>query len=162
MLNIRVATDRDAASIWAILEPTIRAGEEFTYPRDMARADALDAWFAPAHHVFVAEEDDKTLGSYFIRANQPGGGAHVANAAYLTAEAARGRGIARAMCAHSLTEAAARGFRAMQFNIVVGTNAPAVHLWTSLGFTTIGRLPGAFAHPRYGDVDALVMYRKLP
>jgi ribosomal protein S18 acetylase RimI-like enzyme len=49
----------------------------------------------------------------------------------------------------------------MQFNFVVGSNARAVKLWESLGFETVGRLPGAFRHPSAGCVDALVMYRKL-
>jgi ribosomal protein S18 acetylase RimI-like enzyme len=49
----------------------------------------------------------------------------------------------------------------MQFNFVVSTNERAVGLWTSLGFDTVGRLPGAFLHPALGYVDALVMYRAL-
>ena len=39
-----------------------------------------------------------------------------------------GRGIARAMCLHSLERAKERGFRAMQFNFVVSTNERAVKL----------------------------------
>jgi ribosomal protein S18 acetylase RimI-like enzyme len=65
------------------------------------------------------------------------------------------------MGAHSLAQAAARGFRAMQFNIVVSTNAAAVALWRSLGFVPVGTLPGAFRHPALGEVDALVMFRRL-
>jgi hypothetical protein len=30
-----------------------------------------------------------------------------------------------------------------------------------MGFSIAGRLPGAFAHPTLGDVDALVMYQTL-
>jgi ribosomal protein S18 acetylase RimI-like enzyme len=96
-----------------------------------------------------------------MRANQQGGGSHVANCGYMTALEASGRGVARAMCAHSLEHARARGFRAMQFNFVVASNARAVALWQSLGFEIVGRLPEAFAHPQLGLVDALVMYRKL-
>jgi len=29
------------------------------------------------------------------------------------------------------------------------------------GFAIVGRIPGAFAHPTLGDVDALVMHRAL-
>ncbi len=65
------------------------------------------------------------------------------------------------MCQHSLDHAKARGFRAMQFNFVVSTNTRAVAIWESLGFATVGRLPGAFDHPRLGPVDGLVMYRSL-
>ena len=139
----------------------LRAGETYTLPREMSRKDALAYWLAPGHEVFVAEENGAITGSYLLRANQRGGGAHVANCAYMTAQHATGRGIARAMCRHSLDTARERGFRAMQFNFVVSTNEHAVRLWTSLGFETVGRLPEAFLHPVLGYVDALVMYRAL-
>ncbi|MBV8239051.1 MAG: GNAT family N-acetyltransferase [Sphingomonas sp.] len=87
--------------------------------------------------------------------------AHVANCGYMTAAAATGRGVARAMCAHSIDHARARGYRAIQFNFVVSTNERAVRLWESFGFAVVGRLPGAFAHPTHGFVDALVMFRTL-
>jgi ribosomal protein S18 acetylase RimI-like enzyme len=111
--------------------------------------------------VFVAEEGGAIVGTYFLQANQRGGGAHVANCGYITAQDCGGRGVARAMCAHSLEHAKRLDFRAMQFNFVVSTNDRALRLWESLGFTTVGRLPGAFLHPTHGYVDALVMYREL-
>jgi ribosomal protein S18 acetylase RimI-like enzyme len=49
----------------------------------------------------------------------------------------------------------------MQFNFVAVTNDGAVRLWNRLGFDTVGRLPGAFRHPRDGFVDALVMFKWL-
>jgi ribosomal protein S18 acetylase RimI-like enzyme len=158
---IRPATADDHAAIWALLEPVIRAGEEFAVPRDGTIADAFAYWMPPGADVFVAEDAGEIVGSYCLRANQRGPGAHVANAGYVTALHARGRGIARAMCRHSLDHARARGFRAMQYNIVVSTNERAVRLWQSMGFSIVGRLPGAFAHPTLGDVDALVMYQAL-
>jgi ribosomal protein S18 acetylase RimI-like enzyme len=127
----------------------------------MARDEALAYWFAPHHEVFVAIDDSQVLGTYFLQPNHQGGGSHVANCGYITAPSARGRGVARAMCAHSLDRARERGFRAMQFNFVVSTNESAVHLWRSFGFEAVGRLPGAFQHPNQGFVDALVMYRSL-
>ena len=158
---IRIATPADQDAIWGILEPTIRAGQTYTLPRDMSRDTALAYWFGPGHEVFVSEEGGEVLGTYFIQANQKGGGDHVANCGYMTAAHATGRGIARGMCAHSLEHAKSRGFRAMQFNFVVSSNERAVRLWQSFGFEIAGRLPGAFRHPSAGFVDALVMYRNL-
>lgn len=160
-MQIRPATDDDDDAMWAILEPVIRAGETYALPRELGRADALAFWRAGGADVFVADDAGAVVGCYFVRANQRGGGAHVANCGYVTAAAAQGRGVARAMCAHSLDHARARGFRAMQYNIVVSTNERAVRLWQAMGFAIVGRLPGAFAHPRHGDVDAFVMYRAL-
>jgi ribosomal protein S18 acetylase RimI-like enzyme len=110
---------------------------------------------------FVAEEDGEIVGTYYIRANQAGGGRHICNCGYMTSAAATGRGVARAMCGHSLDYARERGFRGMQFNFVVDTNTRAVALWQSLGFEIVGRLPKAFHHPKLGFVDALVMFRPL-
>ncbi len=155
------ALSADADSVWAILEHTIRAGETYPLPREMSREDALDYWFASRHEVFVAEEDAEVVGTYFLQANQQGGGSHVANCGYVTAPRATGRGVARAMCAHSLDRARQRGFTAMQFNFVVSTNERAAALWQSFGFQIVGRLPSAFLHPTAGYVDALVMYRSL-
>ncbi len=160
-LEIRPARDDDGADLWRILEPTIRAGESYALPRDLAEADALAWWRSPGHEVFVAGDGDEVVGTYFVRPNQRGGGAHVCNCGYVTGPWASGRGVARAMCAHSLEHARRRGYRAMQYNLVVSTNERAVRLWQSFGFEIVGRLPGAFAHPRLGFVDALVMYRAL-
>jgi L-amino acid N-acyltransferase YncA len=161
MLNIRLAQPADSDAVWAILEPVIRAGDTYTLPRNMSREEALAYWFSPNHEVFVAEDDKEIVGTYYIRPNQRGGGSHVANCGYITATAASGKGVARAMCTHSLTQARNRGYRAMQFNFVVSTNERAVRLWQSLGFEIIGRLPEAFLHPTAGYTDAYVMYRSL-
>ena len=160
-MAIHTATESDRDAIWAILEPIIRGGETYTLPRDMSREQALAYWFAAEKETFVLEGDGAVLGTYFLKANQQGGGAHVANCGYVTAPAAQGRGIARQMCLHSLERARERGFRAMQFNFVISTNERAVKLWASLGFKIVGRLPFAFEHPTLGFVDALVMYRSL-
>jgi ribosomal protein S18 acetylase RimI-like enzyme len=160
-MQVRPAQARDDDAIWGIIGPTIRAGETYALPRDMSRADALAYWKSPGHEVFVAEHDGMVLGTYYMRANQQGGGSHVANCGYMTAPRASGRGVARAMCAHSLAQARARGFRAMQFNLVVSSNERAVALWQSFGFEIVGRLPAAFEHPRLGPVDAVVRYLML-
>jgi ribosomal protein S18 acetylase RimI-like enzyme len=160
-MDIRPGTIADEDAIWSIFEPILREGETYALPRDWSRADALAHWYAEDRTVFVAEEGGKVLGTYALRANHKGGGAHVANCGYMTHRQARGRGVARAMCAHSLEHAARQGFRAMQFNFVVSTNDRAVAVWQAFGFAIVGRLPGAFAHPRLGFVDALVMFRML-
>jgi ribosomal protein S18 acetylase RimI-like enzyme len=161
VITIRGATGSDDDAIWSVIEPIIRAGETFALPREMTRDAALAFWRAPANEVFIALAAGTVAGTYFLHPNQLGGGAHVANCGYLTAPHAGGRGIARAMCGHSLDRARERGFRAMQFNFVVATNEAALHLWKAMGFQIVGLLPGAFAHPKHGDVDALVMHRTL-
>lgn len=160
-ISIRSAGDPDRDAIWSIIEPAIRAAETYALPQDMTREDALAWWFSPGHEVFVAEVAGYPAGTYFLRANQKGGGSHVANCGYITAPHETGRGIARAMCLHSLDRARSLGFRGMQFNFVVSSNTRAVALWESLGFQTIGCIPEAFNHPTLGFVDARIMYQRL-
>jgi len=49
MLTVRAARAGDADAIWTILEPTIRAGDTYTLPREMSREAALAFWFASGH-----------------------------------------------------------------------------------------------------------------
>jgi L-amino acid N-acyltransferase YncA len=160
-LSIRAATFADRQSVWQTLEPTIRAGETIALSTDMTREGALDFWFQARHEVFVAEQEGTILGTYFLRAERAGGGEHVAGSLYVVSPSATGRGIAQAMCEHSLVQARARGFLAMLFDFVVSSDERRVKLWLRAGFQTVGTLPKAFRHPTLGLIDALVMYRAL-
>lgn len=159
--RIRPASASDHDAIWRIFHAVVAPGDTYALPPDMAPADALAAWLAPGIETFVAETDAGIAGTYTLKPNQAGPGDHVANCAYMVAPSAQGRGIGRAMAEHSLEVAQARGYRAMQYNLVVSTNAAAIALWQKLGFDIVGTLPGAFRHPRHGEVDAYVMYRRL-
>ena len=160
-MQIRPAQSSDAQAIAEIIIPVFREGATYTIDPDIGEAEALAYWLAADKETFVAEADGVVLGTYFMRPNQAGGGRHVCNCGYMTRTEVTGRGIARAMCLHSLEHARSRGYRAMQFNFVVATNERAVKLWQSLGFEVVGRLPAAFQHPVRGCVDALVMYQLL-
>jgi GNAT superfamily N-acetyltransferase len=160
-LKIRKTRDGDSDAITSLILPVFRAGDTYTVPPDID-ADAARAWWcAPDKTVFLAEDTGRAVGTYYIRPNAGGGGDHVCNCGYITSPAAQGRGVARAMLAHSLDTARNMGFRAMQYNFVVATNTRAVDTWARAGFETVGRLPRAFRHPERGHVDALVMWKDL-
>jgi len=162
VMTIRIHTDSDWQDTWRILEPIFRAGETYALPLDIGEADARQFWVEAPVYTYVAVDTDGTIvGTYFIRPNQSGPGSHVCNCGYAVAEAARGAGVATAMCEHSQREAVRLGFKAMQYNFVVSTNEGAIRLWQKLGFEIVGRLPQAFDHPRLGYVDALVMFKSL-
>ena len=126
---VRLARPDDQEAIWRVIEPTIRAGQTYPLASDMSKADALAYWNGPEDETFVVEEDGGILGTYHLRPDQAGGGAHVANVGYMTLPAAIGRGVGRLMLEHSLRRAAERGFKAIQFNFVVSTNERAVSLY---------------------------------
>lgn len=160
-MNIRQATGADFEHIWPFFREIVAAGETYAYQRDLTKEQARALWIDTPRRTFVFEEDGQVLGSYYIKTNQSGPGALVANCGYMVSEAARGRGLATAMCEHSQRVARELGYLAMQFNFVASTNEGAVRLWNRLGFATVGRLPKAFQHPTKGYVDALVMYKWL-
>ena len=151
----------DDDALWSILEPVIREGATYPVACDATREEAFAYWFAPDKTVYLAEHDGQVLGTYYIKRNSTGPAAHVANAGFMTHPEKRGRGVARAMALDCFACAKAAGYLAMQFNLVIATNAAAIHLWHSVGMETVGLLPGAFRHRELGYVDALVMYRQL-
>jgi L-amino acid N-acyltransferase YncA len=159
--EIRPATGADFAEIWRIFRAVVEPGDAFTFDSDTTPDQARAFWMAPGSSTFVALLDGRIRGAYLIRPNQPGLGAHVANASYMVDPEARGQGLGEAMGRHSLAEARTHGYRSMQFNIVVSTNEAAVRLWKRLGFAIVGTLPGAFHHRTLGYVDAYVMYCSL-
>jgi ribosomal protein S18 acetylase RimI-like enzyme len=161
MLTIRRAGESDFEAIWQIFRRVAEGGETFTFDDATTREQARAFWMSGGAQTYVALLDDEIVGAYLIKANQPGRGSHVANAAYVVKPESRGRGVGRAMCEHSLGEARGAGFLAMQFNIVVSTNTGAVGLWKKMGFEVVGTLPKAFRHAGRGLVDAFVMYRFL-
>ena len=160
-MRIRPATPPDHDAIWAIFHEVVSSGDTYAYAPDTERGEALRLWVEAPRATYVAEDEGEVLGTYFIKTNQPGLGAHVCNAGYMVASRARGRGLGRAMCEHSLAEARRLGYRAMQYNLVVATNEGAIRLWEQMGFAVVGRLPEAFRHAGRGFVDAIVMYRLL-
>ena len=161
MITIRRAERSDEDAVWDIFHAVVEPGDTYAFPSDMSRRDALAMWMAPAVHTYVACDESSIVGTYIIRANQPGRGSHVANAAFMVSPSAQGRGVGRRMGEHCLAEARRLGFASMQYNFVVSTNEPAVALWKKLGFDIIGTVPAAFNHPTRGLVDAYVVYRSL-
>jgi L-amino acid N-acyltransferase YncA len=162
-MHIRDARADDWAQIWPFFERIVREGETYAYPENLTSESARELWFEPGGTVLVAVDDDgqRVLGSAKTGPNRPGRGSHVSTASFMVDPTAGGRGIGRALGEHVLDRARAAGFRSMQFNAVVETNAAAVRLWRSLGFEVIGTVPEAFDHPRHGYVGLHVMYRRL-
>ena len=159
---IRAATDDDWPLLYPIFDAVVAEGRTYAYPEGLTAEQARPLWMEqPPGTTVVAVEGDEVFGTAKAGPNRPGRGAHVSTASFMVAPAGRGRGVGRALGEHVLGWARAQGFRSMQFNAVVETNAPAVHLWRSLGFTVVGTVPEAFDHPQQGLVGLHVMHRPL-
>ena len=160
-MRIRLATETDADAIWALLQPVFCAGDTYAVDRAISREDALAYWIEQPAATYVVEDAGAIIGTYYIKTNQQGGGAHVCNCGYIVGAAARGKGLAAKMCEASQVQALALGYRAMQFNFVLASNSGALRLWDKLGFTTMGTLPRAFDHPTLGLIDAHILFKWL-
>lgn len=160
-LRVRPLEAADFDQVWPIIRDVVQAQETYAFDPDMDRETAWKTWVELPRATFVVEQDGQILGTYYIKANAAGPGDHVCNCGYMTAAAARGKGVASAMCRHSLQVGRELGFSAMQFNSVVASNTVAVALWQKLGFAIVGTLPKAYRHARLGLVDCHVMFRSL-
>ena len=160
-IHIREATSDDFDAIWPIFAEIVERGDTYAYSPDTSKKEAERLWMTLPRVTFVCEEHGEILGTYYLKTNQDGPGAHVCNCGYMVSSRARGKGLATAMCEHSQAVARQLGYAAMQFNFVASTNAGAVRLWKKLGFDIVGTLPNAFRHPQQGFVDAYVMYKWL-
>jgi ribosomal protein S18 acetylase RimI-like enzyme len=160
-MTFRRITEADSDDLWNIIHTVIQSGDTYVYSPDSSREKMLEIWFDIHKYAYLCEIEGQVVGTFFIKANQPDLGSHVANAGYMVHPDFRGKGIAEAMCRFSMQEAKRLGFKAMQFNIVMATNLGAIRLWQKCGFEIIGTLPKVFQHQVLGLTDALVMYQWL-
>ena len=160
-IKITPATSADEERIWALLQPVFSAGDTYAVDPLIDRDAAIAYWMEADKTAFILRVEGQAVGTYYIRPNQPGAGAHICNCGFITAPSARGKGVARRMLDHALIEAKQQGYRAMQFNFVLASNQRALAIWQRNGFATIGRIPQAFLHPKQGYVDALILHRSL-
>ena len=160
--TIREAREDDWPQIWPIIHDVITEQRTFAYDPAMSEYDAKRTWLLPPPaRVVVAAAGDQVLGTANMYANRPGPGNHIASGSLMVAAHARGAGIGRALTTDLITWARENTFTAIQFNAVVTTNTSAIHLYESLGFTTLGTAPGAFRHPSKGHVGLRIMWLDL-
>lgn len=153
--------EKDADSVWAIFEKVISTGDTYVFSPDTPREDLYQHWFGSAMDTFIAEKENKIVGTYILKPNHIDLGSHIANASYMVHPDYHGQGIGKRLGLHSIDFARSKGYHGIQFNLVVSTNTPAIRLWKKLGWETVGRIPGGFRHLTLGFVDTLVMYREV-
>jgi GNAT superfamily N-acetyltransferase len=164
---IREASLADWPAIWPFMREIVRAGETYSWDRDLSEEQARSIWFRwadrPVGHTVVATDDEGgiVLGTAETGPNHGGPASHIAGASFMVDPAHAGRGVGRALGEHVLDLARGDGYRGMQFNAVVETNTAAVRLWRSLGFDVMTTIPEGFRHPVHGYVGLHVMFQRL-
>jgi ribosomal protein S18 acetylase RimI-like enzyme len=155
---LRPLEDADLGELFKIFGEVLLPGDVFPYPNETTFEEFKEIWKPAASFSYVALCDNQVSGAYYVKPQWPGRGGHVATATYMVAPTARGKGLGLALGRHSLEAARERGYTAMQFNLVISTNLPAVALWKKLGFKIIGTVPGGFNHAVLGPVDTYLMH----
>lgn len=159
---IRAYTEKDLPAMVEIWNQVVEDGVAFPQ-EDALTLDTGRAFFAAQTYDAVAEDADTgtVLGLYILHPNNIGRCGHIANASYAVSSAARGKGVGRLLVEDSLAQGKAHGFRVLQFNAVVATNAGARHLYEKLGFVQLGTIPGGFRMPDGAYVDICPYYHEL-
>jgi putative acetyltransferase len=123
--------DLSGPEIAALLEAHLQLMRE-TSPPESVHALDLEALRAPEVTFWTAWEDGRLLGCGALKALDPD---HGEIKSMHTAQAARGRGVARTMLAHILGEARRRGYRRLSLETgSMAAFAPARALYARAGF----------------------------
>jgi ribosomal protein S18 acetylase RimI-like enzyme len=157
-LDIHEARPEEYGDLYRAFAEIVAKGEGF--PQDprvaLTEEEFNDYWLEHKSFVGVATHGGRFAGSYHLKPNFVGRGAHIANAGYFVVPDLRGVGLGERLVRHSMEQAVALGFDALQFNAVFASN-PARRLYERLGFQVIGSIPDAI------DGEAIVIYwRPLP
>ena len=163
-VHVREYRDDDIAAMRAIWNEVVRGGAAFPQIDELSDENEARAFFGFQTTCAVAEAQGRVLGLYILHPNNVGRCGHIANTSYAVASAARGMHIGERLVRDSLTRARDCGFRVLQFNAVVASNASALHLYQKVGFTQLGSIPGGFLNkdgvyediiPHYYDLTKL-------
>lgn len=160
-MNIRKAITSDFDKVWEIFSNVIKTGDTYVFNPNTPKSDLKKFWFAEYMETYVYEKNRQILGTYIIKPNQIDLGNHIANCSYMVNPNMQRKGIGKMLCEHSIEMASKNNFEAIQFNIVVSTNTPAIELWKKYGFSIIGITPKGFRHAKLGLVDTYIMYKNL-
>ena len=160
MVEIRGYAQQDIAGMAEVWNEVVRDGIAFPQEETLDERSAAE-FFASQTHCGVAVEDGRVIGLYILHPNNVGRCGHIANASYAVGSAARGKGVGRRLVEDSMAQGKAHGFRVLQFNAVVATNAGARHLYEKLGFVQLGTIPGGFRMPDGTYADICPYYHDL-
>lgn len=162
MIKISHLPKEDFHRIWHVFQAVLANGRTYALPDTMDLDEAATLWCTGERTAYIAEDEaGQVIGTFYLRANMPGPGSHIANGGIMIAHEMRGKGYGMALAQEMIAKAKASGYRAIQFNNVVETNTASLAIWKQLGFSEIGCVPEAFQHKDKGLVDSFILYKKL-
>ena len=160
MVEIRSYGQQDIKGMAEVWNEVVEDGIAFPQ-EELLDEESAAAFFASQTHCGVAVENGCVIGLYILHPNNVGRCGHIANASYAVSSCARGKGVGKMLVEDSMTQGGVHGFRILQFNAVVATNAGARHLYEKLGFVQLGVIPGGFRMPDGTYADICPYYHEL-
>lgn len=155
MLKIKPYAKENVASAIAIWNDVVEEGTAFPQMEPLDEKSG-DEFFRSQSFTGLAVDSyaDEIVGLYILHPNNVGRCGHISNASYAVKKDRRGRRIGEFLVKDCLSRAKGLGFRILQFNAVVATNASALRLYEKLGFTRLGVIPHGFLMKdgRYEDI----------
>lgn len=155
-MEIRKYNAEDVAQMIQIWNEVVEDGIAFPQEECLDEQSGAE-FFAAQTYCGVAEENGKICGLYILHPNNVGRCGHIANASYAVRSALRGKHIGEKLVTDCMKQGAYHGFRILQFNAVVRSNAGARHLYEKLGFTPLGVIPEGF-RMKDGSYEDIVPY----
>ena len=159
-MEIRPFQRGDLAGMRTVWNEVVEGGVAFPQ-ENLLNEEAGWEFFSAQAATTVAVRGGKVLGLSILHPNNVGRCSHVANASYAVSSKARGRGIGRALVLDSLERAGRLGFKGLQFNAVVESNAGARHLYEDLGFTHVGTVPDGFRMKDGSYANTCIYYHAI-
>ncbi len=156
-MNIKVREYRreDVAKAIEIWNTVVDEGVAFPQETCLTE-ESGDAFFRGQTYTGIAYDSDsrQIVGLYILHPNNEGRCGHICNASYAVKKELRGQHIGEKLVLDCKQQAHEHGYRILQFNAVVRTNAAALHLYEKLGFRQLGIIPQGFRMKdgRYEDI----------
>lgn len=153
---VRGYAPEDIPEMVEIWNQVVEEGAAFPQEEPLTQASGTE-FFAQQSWCGVAQLGERVVGMYILHPNNVGRCGHICNASYAVSRDYRDAHVGRTLVLDCMERGRALGFRILQFNAVVATNAPARHLYESLGFRPLGTIPGGF-RMKNGEYEDIFPY----
>ena len=157
-IAIREFKKEDVCQMREIWNEVVSQAAAFPQEEPLSEKSAFE-FFSAQSYTAVAENvsDGRIVGLYILHPNNIGRCGHISNASYAVKSGLRGMHIGHLLVSDCLKNAKRLGFKILQFNAVVKSNASAHALYKDLGFVELGTVPGGFRH-NDGSFEDIVLY----
>lgn len=161
-IKIRQYTEKDVKETIAIWNEVVKEGIAFPQKETLTESTG-DLFFKEQTFTGIAYDEEKKeiVGMYILHPNNIGRCGHICNASYAVRKDMRGLHIGEMLVKHCMKMGKESGFRILQFNAVVKSNAGALKLYEKLGFVRLGTIPKGFEMNDGHYEDIIPHYHEL-